>query len=114
MGSPILIGTGKLGSSWDAWRIVNRPPHSLAVFGVKVCLKIFSRPTDKSLKVNRIVKCGPLLIRSQVALGGREVSMRRFVLLAVVGAMAVANAGCLIPAYSSDPNERPHELINQS
>jgi hypothetical protein len=40
--------------------------------------------------------------------------MRRFVLLAVVGAVAVANAGCLIPAYSSDPNERTHELINQS
>ncbi len=40
--------------------------------------------------------------------------MRRFVLLAVVGAVAVANVGCLAPAYSSDPNERTHELINQS
>ena len=40
--------------------------------------------------------------------------MRRMLLLAIVAGMAVANAGCLINAYSSDPTERTHELINQS
>jgi len=40
--------------------------------------------------------------------------MRRMLLLAAVSGLAVANAGCLINAYSSDPNERTHELLNQS
>ena len=40
--------------------------------------------------------------------------MRRIFMLAAVAGLAFANAGCLIPAYSSDPNERTHELINQS
>jgi hypothetical protein len=40
--------------------------------------------------------------------------MRRILLLAAVTGLAFANAGCLVPAYSSDPNERTHELINQS
>jgi hypothetical protein len=40
--------------------------------------------------------------------------MRRMLMLALVAGMAVANAGCLINAYSSDPTERTHELITQS
>ena len=40
--------------------------------------------------------------------------MRRMLLLAAVAGLAMANAGCLINAYSSDPNERMKELINQS
>lgn len=38
--------------------------------------------------------------------------MRR-TLLAIVGVL-VATTGCLINAYSSDPNRRMHELLNQS
>jgi hypothetical protein len=40
--------------------------------------------------------------------------MRRVLLLAAVAGLAMANAGCFINAYSSDPNERMKELINQS
>ena len=40
--------------------------------------------------------------------------MRRLLLLAAVAGLATVNSGCLINAYSSDPNERVHELINQS
>jgi hypothetical protein len=40
--------------------------------------------------------------------------MRRLLLLAAVAGMALANAGCLLNAYSSDPNRRVVELLNQS
>jgi len=40
--------------------------------------------------------------------------MRRFVLAAAMAAIGLANTGCLINAYSSDPNERVHQLLNQS
>lgn len=39
--------------------------------------------------------------------------MRRMLMLAVAG-LVLANTGCLINAYSSDPNRRMHELLNQS
>ncbi|MFL5244064.1 MAG: hypothetical protein ACJ8FY_18325 [Gemmataceae bacterium] len=40
--------------------------------------------------------------------------MRRLFLLAAVAVMGIANTGCFINAYSSDPNRRMNELINQS
>jgi hypothetical protein len=40
--------------------------------------------------------------------------MRRLLLLAAVAGMALANTGCLLNAYSSDPNRRMVELLNQS
>jgi hypothetical protein len=40
--------------------------------------------------------------------------MRRVLLLAVVGGLVLANTGCLINAYSSDPNRRVHQLMNNS
>jgi hypothetical protein len=40
--------------------------------------------------------------------------MRRFLLLAAVAALGLGNAGCLINEYSSDPNRRMMELMNQS
>ncbi len=40
--------------------------------------------------------------------------MRRFVLAAAMAAIGLANTGCLINAYSSDPNRRVHQLLNQS
>ncbi len=40
--------------------------------------------------------------------------MRRLLLLAAVVALTVVNAGCLLNAYSSDPNERMHQMLNQS
>jgi hypothetical protein len=40
--------------------------------------------------------------------------MRRLLMLVVLAGLAGANTGCLINAYSSDPNRRVHELINQS
>jgi hypothetical protein len=39
--------------------------------------------------------------------------MRRLLMLAVAG-LVLSNTGCLINAYSSDPNRRMHELLNQS
>jgi hypothetical protein len=39
--------------------------------------------------------------------------MRRWILLAIAGLM-LGNTGCLINAYSSDPNRRMHELLVQS
>jgi hypothetical protein len=40
--------------------------------------------------------------------------MRRLFLLAAVAVMGIVNTGCFINAYSSDPNRRMNELINQS
>jgi hypothetical protein len=40
--------------------------------------------------------------------------MRRLLLLTAVAAMAMGNTGCLINIYSSDPNRRMRELLNQS
>ncbi len=40
--------------------------------------------------------------------------MRRVLLLVVVAAALVSNTGCLINAYSGDPNRRITELISQS
>ena len=40
--------------------------------------------------------------------------MRHFVLLTAMAGLVLANAGCFINAYSSDPNRRMHELLNQS
>jgi len=42
------------------------------------------------------------------------IPVKRFLMLAVVAAMAVANTGCLINQYSSDPNVRMSQLLNQS
>lgn len=40
--------------------------------------------------------------------------MRRWLTLAFVAATMYANTGCFIPIYSSDPNRRMNELLNQS
>ncbi len=40
--------------------------------------------------------------------------MRRLLLLTAVAGLVAGNTGCLLNAYSSDPNERVHELLNQS
>jgi hypothetical protein len=40
--------------------------------------------------------------------------MRRVLLLAAMAVLVGSNTGCLINAYSSDPNRRITELLNQS
>jgi len=40
--------------------------------------------------------------------------MRRLVLVAAIAGIGLANTGCLLNAYSSDPNRRVHQLLNQS
>ncbi len=40
--------------------------------------------------------------------------MRRKLLLAMVALVGCMNAGCLINAYSSEPNVRTQQLLNQS
>jgi hypothetical protein len=40
--------------------------------------------------------------------------MRRLLLLAAMAGLGLANTGCLINIYSSDPNRRMHELLNTS
>jgi hypothetical protein len=40
--------------------------------------------------------------------------MRRLLLLVAVAALGVSNTGCLLNAYSSDPNRRMKQLLNQS
>jgi hypothetical protein len=40
--------------------------------------------------------------------------MRRLLLLVVVAGLGLANTGCLLNIYSSDPNRRMHELLNNS
>jgi hypothetical protein len=40
--------------------------------------------------------------------------MRRLLMLAAVATIGLANTGCLINAYSSNPTRRMNELLNQS
>jgi hypothetical protein len=40
--------------------------------------------------------------------------MRRLLLLVAVAALVLSNTGCLLNAYSSDPNRRMKQLLNQS
>jgi hypothetical protein len=40
--------------------------------------------------------------------------MRRLLILAAVAALGLSNAGCLLNIYSSNPNRRIQELINNS
>ena len=40
--------------------------------------------------------------------------MRRFLFLAAITAVAIGNTGCLLNVYSSDPNRRMNQLLNQS
>lgn len=40
--------------------------------------------------------------------------MRRVLMLSAVAMLGVSNTGCLINAYSPDPNQRIVQLINQS
>jgi hypothetical protein len=40
--------------------------------------------------------------------------MRRVFLLTAVAGLVLSNTGCLINAYSSNPNTRMVELLNQS
>ena len=40
--------------------------------------------------------------------------MRRILLLLLAATFAVSNAGCFINAYSSEPNVRMEQLLNQS
>lgn len=40
--------------------------------------------------------------------------MRKVLLVAMVGMVLLANTGCLINAYSSDPTMRMKALLNQS
>jgi hypothetical protein len=40
--------------------------------------------------------------------------MRRLLLLALLAALPLANAGCLINQYPSDPNQRMEALLFQS
>ncbi len=38
--------------------------------------------------------------------------MRRILLLTTVAGLVLGNAGCFINIYSSDPNQRMNELLN--
>jgi hypothetical protein len=40
--------------------------------------------------------------------------MRRLLLLAAVLGFTLLNTGCILNMYSSDPNERMQQLLNQS
>lgn len=40
--------------------------------------------------------------------------MRRLLMLALLAGCVLSNAGCLINQYSSDPNRRITELLNNS
>lgn len=40
--------------------------------------------------------------------------MRRLLLLVVIAACVMSNAGCLLNIYSSNPNRRMQELLNNS
>jgi hypothetical protein len=44
----------------------------------------------------------------------KERTMRRIFLLTAAAGMVLGNTGCLINAYSSNPNRRMVELLNQS
>ena len=40
--------------------------------------------------------------------------MRRWILLAVLAFVSLSSPGCIINQYSSDPNERMQEMLNES
>jgi hypothetical protein len=40
--------------------------------------------------------------------------MRRLLLVAAVAAVAIGNSGCMLNIYSSNPNRRMGELLNNS
>lgn len=40
--------------------------------------------------------------------------MRRCILLTALALMSISNVGCIINQYSSDPNERMQEMLNES
>jgi hypothetical protein len=40
--------------------------------------------------------------------------MRRLLYVVLCGCLLSTTAGCIIPAYSADPNRRTQELINTS
>ena len=40
--------------------------------------------------------------------------MRRLLLLTAVAGLALGNTGCFLNIYSSDPNRRMNELLNNS
>jgi transcriptional regulator of aromatic amino acid metabolism len=40
--------------------------------------------------------------------------MRRWILSAALGLATLSNVGCIINQYSSDPNERMQEMLNES
>jgi hypothetical protein len=40
--------------------------------------------------------------------------MRRWILATTLVVMALSNVGCIINQYSSDPNERMQEMLNES
>ena len=40
--------------------------------------------------------------------------MRRFLIVLAAGGMLLGSGGCLLNEYSSDPNRRVRELLNQS
>ena len=40
--------------------------------------------------------------------------MRRLLMLTGIALLGISNAGCFINEYSSDPNRRVSELLNQS
>jgi hypothetical protein len=40
--------------------------------------------------------------------------MRRLLMLAAVAGIVLSNTGCLLNIYSSDPNRRMRQLINNS
>ena len=40
--------------------------------------------------------------------------MRRLLIALAAGGMLLSSTGCLLNAYSSDPNRRVKELLNQS
>lgn len=44
----------------------------------------------------------------------RYVAVRRWMLSAVLALGSLSNAGCIINQYSSDPNERMEEMLNES
>jgi hypothetical protein len=52
--------------------------------------------------------------RASRFLAARRPGMRRVLMLAAVAALVLANSGCLINGYSSNPNRRITELINNS
>ena len=43
-----------------------------------------------------------------------EGDMRRLLFLAAVGALSVNTVGCMFSEYSSNPNRRVNQLLNQS